>query len=68
MTKPADVRLKTEDQLNTMLLDLRREQFNLRFQRATGQNEGQGRIKAVRRDIARVKTILAEKKSSAATA
>jgi len=68
MTKPADVRLKTEDQLATMLVDLRREQFNLRFQRATGQNEGQGRIKAVRRDIARVKTILAEKKSSAATA
>jgi large subunit ribosomal protein L29 len=66
MTKPADVRLKSDDQLNTMLLDLRREQFNLRFQRATGQNEGQGRIKAVRRDIARVKTILAEKKSSAA--
>jgi large subunit ribosomal protein L29 len=64
MTKPADVRLKSDDQLNTMLLDLRREQFNLRFQRATGQNEGQGRIKAVRRDIARVKTILAEKKSA----
>jgi large subunit ribosomal protein L29 len=68
MTKPADVRAKSDDQLNTMLLDLRREQFNLRFQRATGQNEGQGRIKAVRRDIARVKTILAEKKSSAASA
>jgi large subunit ribosomal protein L29 len=66
MTKPADVRAKSDDQLNTMLLDLRREQFNLRFQRATGQNEGQGRIKAVRRDIARVKTILAEKKTSAA--
>jgi large subunit ribosomal protein L29 len=65
MTKPADVRAKSADQLNTMLLDLRREQFNLRFQRATGQNEGQGRIKAVRRDIARVKTILAEKSSSA---
>jgi large subunit ribosomal protein L29 len=68
MTKPTDVRAKSDDQLNTMLLDLRREQFNLRFQRATGQNEGQGRIKAVRRDIARVKTILAEKKNSAATA
>ena len=66
MTKPSDVRAKSADQLNTMLLDLRREQFNLRFQRATGQNEGQGRIKAVRRDIARVKTILAEKPSSAA--
>jgi large subunit ribosomal protein L29 len=67
MTKPSDVRAKSADQLNTMLLDLRREQFNLRFQRATGQNEGQGRIKAVRRDIARVKTILAEKSSASAT-
>ena len=67
MTKPADVRAKSADQLNTMLLDLRREQFNLRFQRATGQNEGQGRIKAVRRDIARVKTIMAEKSSAAGT-
>jgi large subunit ribosomal protein L29 len=65
MAKPSDVRAKSADQLNTMLIDLRREQFNLRFQRATGQNEGQGRIKAVRRDIARVKTILAEKSSSA---
>ena len=53
MTKPADIRLKTSDQLDTLLLDLRREQFNLRFQRATGQNEGQGRVKQVRRDIAR---------------
>jgi large subunit ribosomal protein L29 len=68
MTKPVDIRAKSTDQLNTLLLDLRREQFNLRFQRATGQNEGQGRVKIVRRDIARVKTILAEKKSSAATA
>ena len=68
MTKPADVRLKTKDELDTMLLDLRREQFNLRFQRATGQNEGQARVRAVRRDIARVKTILAEKQVSAVTA
>jgi large subunit ribosomal protein L29 len=68
MTKPADIRAKTDDQLNTMLLDLRREQFNLRFQRATGQNEGAARVKIVRRDIARVKTILAEKTSSAAKA
>ncbi len=65
MTKPSDVRAKSVDQLNTMLLDLRREQFNLRFQRATGQNEGQGRIRTVRRDIARVKTILAEKSAAA---
>jgi large subunit ribosomal protein L29 len=68
MTKPADVRLKTKDELSAMLLDLRREQFNLRFQRATGQNEGQARVRAVRRDIARVKTILAEKQVSAVTA
>jgi large subunit ribosomal protein L29 len=62
MTKVADVRLKTADQLKTMLLDLRKEQFNLRFQRATGQNEGLGRVRAVRRDIARVKTIMGEQK------
>ncbi len=66
MTKPADIRLKTPDELATLLLDLRREQFNLRFQRATGQNEGQARVRAVRRDIARVKTILAQKQTSAA--
>ena len=64
-TKIADVRLKTADELGTMLLDLRKEQFNLRFQRASGQNEGVGRVRAVRRDIARVKTIMAEKKPSA---
>jgi large subunit ribosomal protein L29 len=68
MTKPADIRLKTSDELDALLLDLRREQFNLRFQRATGQNEGQARVRAVRRDIARVKTILVEKKISTATA
>ena len=51
----------------TLLLNLRREQFNLRFQRATGQLEGVGRVRTVRRDIARVKTIQAEQKRSAAT-
>jgi large subunit ribosomal protein L29 len=66
-TKPADVRLKTMDELNTQLLDLRKEQFNLRFQRATGQLEGVGRVREVRRDIARVKTIMAEKTRSATT-
>ena len=68
MTKPVDIRAKSADQLSEMLLDLRREQLNLRFQRATGQAEGVARVRVVRRDIARVKTILAEKKSSAATA
>jgi large subunit ribosomal protein L29 len=66
-TKPADVRAKTPDELKTMLLNLRKEQFNLRFQRATGQTEGVARVRPVRRDIARVKTILAEKKSSSAS-
>jgi large subunit ribosomal protein L29 len=56
-----DVRAKTADELTTMLLDLRKEQFNLRFQRATGQQEGLARVRQVRRQIARVKTILGEK-------
>jgi large subunit ribosomal protein L29 len=68
MTKAADIRAKTPDELSGLLLDLRKEQFNLRFQRATGQQEATSRVRVVRRDIARVKTILAEKKSSAAQA
>ena len=64
-TKVADVRAKTADELGAMLLDLRKEQFNLRFQRATGQQEGTGRVREVRREIARVKTIQAEKSRSA---
>ncbi|MDB5368758.1 MAG: ribosomal protein [Roseomonas sp.] len=67
MTKIVDVRGKTPDELKTMLLDLRKEQFNLRFQRATGQLEAVSRVKVVRRDIARVKTVLAEQVRSAAT-
>ena len=66
MTKPADIRAKGADNLPIMLLDLRKEQFNLRFQRATGQTEGVGRVRQVRRDIARVKTIMSEQKRSAA--
>ncbi|MFC4168133.1 50S ribosomal protein L29 [Teichococcus aestuarii] len=68
MTKIVDVRAKSADELKTMLLDLRKEQFNLRFQRATGQLEAVSRIKVVRRDIARVKTVLAEQSRSAAKA
>ena len=68
MTKPADIRAKGVDNMGTMLLDLRKEQFNLRFQRATGQTEGTGRVREVRRDIARVKTIMAEQKRAAAAA
>jgi len=66
MAKAADIRAKTPEDLNVMLVDLRKEQFNLRFQRATGQNEGVGRVRKVRREIAQVKTILAEKQNSAA--
>jgi large subunit ribosomal protein L29 len=67
MTKIVDIRSKSEDELGGMLIDLRKEQFNLRFQRATGQLEATGRITAVRRDIARVKTILTERRRSAKT-
>ena len=66
MTKVADIRARTEDELRAMLLDLRKEQFNLRFQRASGQLEATGRIKAVRRDIARVKTVMNERRRAAA--
>jgi large subunit ribosomal protein L29 len=59
--KTSDVRAKTPDELAALLLDLRKEQFNLRFQRATGQQEGVGRVKQARREIARVKTIIGEK-------
>lgn len=63
--KATDIRAKTPDELSTLLLDLRKEQFNLRFQRATGQQEGTGRIREVRREIARIKTIQAERARSA---
>lgn len=66
MTKAADIRAKTADELAQTLLDLRKEQFNLRFQRATGQLEATGRIKAVRRDIARIKTVQGQRSSTAA--
>ena len=66
--KTADIRAMSPDQMEDAVANLKKERFNLRFQRATGQTEGVARVKQVRRDIARVKTILAEKKSSAATA
>jgi large subunit ribosomal protein L29 len=66
MAKAADIRAKSADELDTLLLDLRKEQFNLRFQRATGQQEGTSRVRVIRRDIARVKTIMAERKHALA--
>jgi large subunit ribosomal protein L29 len=62
--KAGDVRAKTSDELAELLLSLRKEQFNLRFQRAMGQQEGVARVRDVRRTIARVKTIQAEKQHS----
>ena len=59
-----DLRVKTDDQLSVELADLKREQFNLRFQAATNQLERPARIKEVRRDIARIKTLQTERAKS----
>ncbi|MBC8717274.1 MULTISPECIES: 50S ribosomal protein L29 [Brucella/Ochrobactrum group] len=59
--KAADVRAKSLDQINDELGSLKKEQFNLRFQKATGQLEKTARVKQVRRDIARIKTIARQK-------
>ena len=64
--KAAELRDKTPDQLREQLETLKKESFNLRFQQATGQMEGTARVRAVRRDAARVKTILNEKAAAAA--
>ena len=61
-----ELRDKSADQLNDQLADLKKEAFNLRFQQATGQMESTARMRQVRRDVARVKTILNEKAASAA--
>lgn len=58
---PADMRKKTDTELNDELTELRREQFNLRMQRATGQLGNPARFKEIRREIARIRTILNEK-------
>jgi large subunit ribosomal protein L29 len=59
--KVSDIRPKTADELQSQLADLRKEQFNLRFQRASGQLENTARVRQVRRDIARIETILGER-------
>ena len=65
MAKIEDLRTKTDDQLAGDLGDLKREAFNLRFQAATNQLERPARIKEVRRDIARIKTLQTERSQSA---
>ncbi len=59
--KAAELRSKSWEELKGLLLELKKEQFNLRFQQATGQLENTARIRQVRRDIARIKTIMHEK-------
>ena len=63
--KASDHRAKTPDELKDHLLSLKKEQFNLRFQRATQQLEKTGRVREVRREIARIKTILGQKTAAA---
>ena len=62
-----ELRDKTPDQLREELVSLKKEAFNLRFQQATGQMESTARMRTVRRDVARVKTILNEKAAAAAS-
>jgi large subunit ribosomal protein L29 len=66
--KSADIRAKSADELKTQLADLKKEQFNLRFQRASGQLENTARVRQVRRDIARIQTVLGERGRAAPAA
>lgn len=61
MTNATDLRAKSDDQLKESLIDLKKEQFNLRFQRASGQLENTARVGQIRKDIARIKTVLHER-------
>jgi large subunit ribosomal protein L29 len=63
--KVADIRQKTDDELSSELSGLKKEALNLRFQRASGQLESTSRVKTVRKDIARINTILNERKRKA---
>jgi large subunit ribosomal protein L29 len=64
--KPADIRQMTIDQIDDEVLKLKKEHFNLRFQRASGQLENTARVREVRRDIARLKTVARNKRPSPA--
>jgi large subunit ribosomal protein L29 len=63
--KGSDLRARSADELKTDLVGLKKEQFNLRFQRASGQLENTARVRQVRRDIARVKTVLGQRAGGA---
>jgi large subunit ribosomal protein L29 len=61
----SDLRVMSEDQLKEEILKLKKEQFNLRFQRATGQLDNTSRVRVIRRDIARALTVAAQKRDAA---
>ncbi len=63
---PADIRQQSADELGDAMTKLKKEQFNLRFQRANGQLENTSRVRVVRRDIARIQTVLGERRRNAA--
>jgi large subunit ribosomal protein L29 len=64
-TRLGDLKVMSEDQLDQEVINLKKEQFNLRFQRATGQLENTSRVRVVRREIARAMTIAAQKRGAA---
>ncbi|WP_158809400.1 50S ribosomal protein L29 [Beijerinckia sp. L45] len=64
-TRLSDLKVMTADQLEQEVLNMKKEQFNLRFQRATGQLQNTARVRVVRRDIARIKTLAATKRDAA---
>lgn len=66
MASATDIRAKSDDELNDRLVELKKEQFNLRFQKASGQLENTARVSAVRKEIAQVKTILNERRATGA--
>ena len=68
MAKYADIMSQTDDQLSDQLMELKREQFNLRFQAATNQMEKPARVREVRRTIARIKTLQGERARAAVQA
>ncbi len=65
--KASDVKAMTDDQLQDELISLKKEQFNLRFQSATGQIENTARIREVRRTVARIKTVQGQRRTAPAT-
>ena len=67
-SKAEDFRAKSADELNDKLVGMKKEQFNLRFRRANGQAENTGRIRVLRRDIARIQTVLNEQRRATAKA